>query len=193
MKTNYLRGFIGLRGLALGCLLEAGALALMGADSTSTTIGVLSPSDMKFVNSAAMGGMLETKLGQMASEKAVSLAVQQFGQKVADDHMKAEKKLKTIAELYGTTIPQTLSGEKQKEVDRLAAMKGDQFDREYFSLMVRNHKSEMKEFQTKAANADSQQVKQFALETAQMMQGHLNTAMDLERQLNLTRAATGAQ
>ena len=50
--------------------------------------------DKKFVMDAAVGGMAEVELGKLAAEKATNPEVKQFGQRMVDDHTKANDELK---------------------------------------------------------------------------------------------------
>ncbi len=63
--------------------------------------GRLSGADTKFVLEAANGGMAEVSLGKLAAEKATSPDVKQFGQRMADDHSKANEELKALASQEG--------------------------------------------------------------------------------------------
>src|ERR1700759_1822920 len=54
-------------------------------------------SDEKFANGAAIGGMEEVQLGQLAAQKGVSDDVRQFGQRMVDDHTKANQDLMQVA------------------------------------------------------------------------------------------------
>ena len=65
----------------------------------------LSSSDRKFIMEAAHGGMMEVELGRMAVEKASSPDVKQFGQRMVDDHSKANEELMQLASQKGITIP----------------------------------------------------------------------------------------
>jgi len=48
-----------------------------------------SDSDRQFLLHAASSGMAEVQLGQLAAERAASAEVKQFGQRMVDDHTKA--------------------------------------------------------------------------------------------------------
>jgi putative membrane protein len=52
--------------------------------------------DTKFLKEAAEGGMAEVALGQMAVDKASSADVKKFGQRMVDDHSKANDQLKQL-------------------------------------------------------------------------------------------------
>src|ERR1700682_3611841 len=58
---------------------------------------VLSSEDSEFMQKAAMGGLLEVELGRLATQKGSSDVVKQFGQRMIDDHSKANQELQQIA------------------------------------------------------------------------------------------------
>src|SRR5579863_9201352 len=53
--------------------------------------------DEKFVRGAAEGGMAEIELGKLAQERGQSEEVKKFGQRMVEDHTKANEELKQIA------------------------------------------------------------------------------------------------
>lgn len=54
--------------------------------------------DQQFVTEAAEGGMLEVKLGELASQKGVSQEVKTFGKTMVTDHTKVNEELKALAQ-----------------------------------------------------------------------------------------------
>ena len=66
--------------------------------STDTTAAPsLSGRDKAFVKDAAIGGLAEVQFGRLAAERASSPDIKQFGQRMVDDHGKANDKLMAIA------------------------------------------------------------------------------------------------
>ena len=59
--------------------------------------------DATFMKEAAEGGMAEVALGQLAVEKASSSDVKTFGQRMVDDHSKANDELKQLASQTSTS------------------------------------------------------------------------------------------
>jgi putative membrane protein len=59
--------------------------------------GMLTNKDKKFIHEAAIGGREEVALGKLATQKASSPDVKQFGQRMVDDHSKANDQLEQLA------------------------------------------------------------------------------------------------
>jgi putative membrane protein len=136
----------------------------------------LSAADQKFVKSAAQGGMAEVQLGQLATEKASSDAVKQFGQRMVNDHSEANNKLKDLAANKGVTLPQELSAKDRATKERLSKLSGKQFDHAYMADMLKDHKADIAEFQRESNSGHDQQVKEFASGTLPTLQDHLKAA-----------------
>src|SRR5689334_10757965 len=134
--------------VALGVLAMAPAFAQssdkhQGHDSSSANrMG----SDSAFVTKAAVGGLAEVKLGQLATQKASSSDVKQFGQQMVDDHGKANEELKQLASSKGITLPTDLDAKHQATYDRLSKLDGAAFDRAYMQDMVADHNEDVSEF-----------------------------------------------
>ena len=162
------------------CLVSFGAFA-QSSNSNSSSNSKLSSADQQFVTKAAQGGMAEVELGQLAAQKAQNPQVKQFGQKMVDDHTKANDQLKQVASQEGVTLPTGLDAKDQALKDRLSKLSGDQFDRVYMQHMVQDHKKDIADFQKEANNGKDQQVKQFAQQTLPTLKEHLQMAQQDEQ------------
>src|SRR5215212_4467985 len=67
--------------------------------------GAGATADHKFALAAATGGMMEVELGKLAAEKGASDEVRQFGQRMVDDHTKANEELMQLASSKGMALP----------------------------------------------------------------------------------------
>ena len=141
----------------------------------------ISSGDRKFMEKAAEGGMAEVKLGQLAAQKASADQVKQFGQRMVDDHGKANDQLKQLASTKGVTLPTDLDKSTQREYDKLSKLSGADFDREYMKHMVSDHKKDVSEFKSEANKAKDADLKQFASSTLPTLEEHLNLAQSAEQ------------
>ena len=73
----------------------------------------LTSADSTFATKAAQGGMAEVKLGQLAKDHASNQAVKDFGQRMIDDHSKANDQMKSIASKNGITLPADIDAKDQ--------------------------------------------------------------------------------
>ena len=162
---------------------HAGKDTVKGADKAEAK---LASGDRKFVMDALKHGMAEVELGKLAGEKASHDQVKQFGKRMADDHGKAGDELKQIAQTKGITPPGEMDSKHKKLHDRLAKMSGAEFDRAYMSEMVKDHRTDVKEFKRQADKAKDADVKAFAGKTLPTLEEHLKQAEDIDKQLKTT-------
>ncbi len=137
--------------------------------------------DQKFVKEAASGGMMEVKLGQMASEKASSEEVKAFGERMVKDHTKANDELKQLASANNMTIPDQMMDEQQMMVDKMSKLSGKDFDEEYMKDMVEDHKKDIGDFEDAASKANNSELKSFAEKTTPILKEHLQLAEQAEQ------------
>lgn len=135
--------------------------------------------DREFLNDAAMGGMTEVELGQMAVNKASSDDVKQFGQRMVDDHSKANDELKQLAQAKGYTLPTTLDKKHQQMIDKLSKLNGAEFDREYMNMMVKDHDKDVATFRKQAERAKDSDVRAWAARTLPTLEEHQKMAHDV--------------
>jgi putative membrane protein len=84
------------------------ALPLAGYAQQPAGAGKVPAGDAKFIKQVASGGKAEVELGRLASERGGSDAVKQFGQRMVNDHGKANEELAQLAQQKGVTLPSDL-------------------------------------------------------------------------------------
>ncbi len=132
--------------------------------------------DTNFMKAAAEGGMAEVDLGQLAVEKASSSDVKKFGQRMVDDHSKANDELKRLASQKNVDLPQNLSAKDKATKATLENLSGEQFDQAYMKDMVKDHKKDVSDFQRESRAAQDPDVKKFAAQTLPTLEDHLKLA-----------------
>jgi len=148
-------------------------------DGGSTAKTGLMADDVKFLNAAAQGGMAEVDLGHLAIKMASSSEVKAFGQRMIDDHSKANERLKALAISKAFELPVGMNAEQKKMRDKLAALSAADFDREYMKHMAEDHKKDVAEFQAESVDAKDPDIKEFASSTLPTLEEHLKLAQDL--------------
>ena len=163
---------------------NANRSANRNSDNTSASgkqagMSNMSSQDHDFVMDAAMGGLMEVELGRIAAQKGMSDAVKQFGQRMVDDHSKANEELMSLASSKGMTLPTALDEKHQKDVTKLSAMSGAEFDRAYSRMMLSDHNKDVKEFEKQSTKGGDADLKAFASKTLPTLQEHLQMARAL--------------
>ncbi len=182
----------GLLALAPGAFAQStsGSMTKTTTKTTATTSSSkLSSSDTKFIKEAAIGGMEEVQLGQLAAQKASDPDVKSFGQKMVDDHSKANDQLKQLASQKGVTVASALPASKQKDVDQLSKLSGTAFDKKYVSMMVKDHKEDVAEFKKESTKAKDADVKSWASTTLPTLQDHLTMVEGISAKMHPTKSA----
>jgi putative membrane protein len=151
----------------------------MSNEKSGTSSSKLAPSDRTFIKKAAEGGLAEVELGKLATEKAASPEVKQFGQRMVEDHSKANEQLKQVASEKGVAVPEKLSPKDAATKARLEKLSGKAFDRAYMHDMVVDHTKDVSEFRMEAKNAKDPDVKNFASQTLPVIEDHLKQAKSI--------------
>lgn len=159
--------------------------------STEAAPQQLSPQDTQFAEKAAQGGMLEVRLGELATQQGKNEEVVDFGQMMVEDHSEANQKLEDIARQKAIQLPQELSEEGQQHYEELQQLSGAEFDRQYIDLMVEDHKKDIETFQTQADAGLDPELVAFAEETLPVLERHLERAEEIQPQV--AAAAAGGQ
>jgi putative membrane protein len=150
----------------------------------------LSMADKQFIEKAAQGGMAEVQLGQLAKEKGSSEAVRQFGQRMVDDHTKANDQLKQLAANKDVELPGTLDAKDEATKTKLSNLSGEAFDRAYMKDMVTDHTKDVSEFKHESERANDPAVKNFASETLPTLEDHLKSAKNVDSGLKTATSAS---
>ena len=150
-----------------------------GGQGETTGQGVaLGSSDRKFVTEAALSGMAEVELGRLAVERGASAAVKQFGQRMVDDHTRANEELMRLASGLGITVP-ALDAKHRAPISKLSRLSGAEFDRAYMKQMVTDHQKAVSLFQREAERGAHADLKSFAAGKLPALQEHLRMAREM--------------
>jgi len=176
-------------GIAVLALTAAPALA-----QTSPAAGASAQhsADHQFVIDAARGGMAEVELGKLASEKAESAQVRQFGERMVKDHSKANDELKSIAQQKNITLPTAIDAKDQATFDRLSKLSGAQFDRAYMQDMLQDHRQDVNDFRKESQGGKDSEVKAWAAKTLPTLEEHLRLAQSAGGAVGTSGSKSGA-
>ena len=175
---------------ALGAAALAGLLVGPALAQAQTGEVELAPRDQKFSEEAAIGGLMEVTLGELALQQAKDEQVMAFGQRMVQDHGQANEKLMAIAEQKGIQLPQELPEDAQQKYEELQQLSDAEFDRAYMDEMVKDHEKDVQAFEQQAESGQDPDLRAFAEETLPTLREHLEMAKEVHSQVT---AATGTE
>jgi putative membrane protein len=154
-----------------------------GQTGSSTAGGQVASADRTFAEHAAQGGMAEVAMGKLAAKNASSSDVKQFGQRMVDDHGKADTELMSWASKNNVTLPTDVDDKQKAEQARIAKLSGAEFDRAYMTLMVADHNKDVAEFQRASKTAKDPDLKAWITKTLPTLEEHQKLAKDISSKL----------
>lgn len=132
--------------------------------------------DAKAIQELAEANMAEVEAGKLAQQKAKSDEVKKFAQHMVDDHGKMLDEVKKLAESKGVKLPAGPNATHKAAMKKLEAAAGDQFDKIYMQLMVKDHQETVNKVQTIARAAKDTDVKAAAEKALPNIKEHLKMA-----------------
>jgi putative membrane protein len=149
----------------------------------------LSKSETSFATEAAGGNLAEIKLGELAAQKGTDPKVKEFGNRMVNDHTKANNDLKPIADAGGVKWPDNPPPDAQATYDRLSKLSGDEFDRQFITVMVKDHRKVAQLYEQQAGKASDPQLKTYIQKTLPTVRSHLQHAESIEKTLAKTKTS----
>lgn len=159
---------------------DTGSNVPMNEDTVASTIAV-EKTDADFSVEAANGSMIEIQLAALAKTKAVNARVKNFAAMMIEDHNKINAELKRIATAKNISLPQALSDEAKKDIERLSKREKSDFDRMYMNMMVKDHKNNVAKFERMAKDSKDPALRAFVKETLPILQKHLDSAKAINK------------
>ena len=132
--------------------------------------------DSTFSEEAAQGGTAEVQMAQLALNKTNNQAVKDLANKILTDHTQANEELKQIAAKDNMNLPSSIDAKDQAEYDKLKALTGATFDREYVNFEIQDHKNDIRKFQHESMHGMNPTVKQWTAKYVPVLQTHLTMA-----------------
>ncbi|KQW50792.1 MULTISPECIES: DUF4142 domain-containing protein [unclassified Roseateles] len=160
--------------------LQAQAQTPAAAGSAPAAAGKAVPAaDRNFAVKAAVGGLAEVQLGELAQRQGASNQVKQFGAQMVKDHGQANQELKSIAAAKGLDLPTQLDAEHRNLAEKLQRASGEQFDRLYVQAMLDAHRKDVALFEKQAGSGQDAELKAFAAKTLPTLRQHLTHVQGL--------------
>ena len=161
--------------LFLGMTCSVAAQTSLPSDPSTT----LSAADTVFIQTAGAAGLAEVQLGKMALDQSSDAAIKALAQHMIDDHDKANDALKSLAVSKKVSFPSDITKDAQKEVDKLKAEKGSNFDQAWSKAIVQDHQDAIKLFDNEGKQTKDPDLQKFVKSTEPALKSHLAAAQKI--------------
>ena len=121
-------------------------------DSAIATAEKISPTNSEFLIQMADVRLLNLALGELAEKKSSKKAVKDFGRKMVMEQDIMIEELRSLAQMNGVTLAKELSEDKRIALEKLKKLSGRKFDRQFITLIERNHQQDAKWFREVKVN-----------------------------------------
>lgn len=131
-----------------------------------------------FVQEQLALGSKQQGLAQLAAERASRADVKAFAAELVKGHQQTYAPLEQVAREHRITIPE--SEQLRVERERLAAISGDRFDREYLTEIISDHEDAISDLERAAREGDAS-IRGWASQTLPTLRRHLEAARRLQQ------------
>ena len=183
-----------MQGMILGALLGVGlsfGSASRAQDKDKDTVDVgkksASPSvsgadanaDHKFLLMAAQGNLAEIQMAQLAKQKSQNNQIQNYAQRLIEDHTTANNQVMQIVQKKGLTMPKTPPADAMAMMKKMKGMSGAKFERAYMQDMIKDHTKDIADYSNEAQHGYDDDIKQYAATTLPTLKAHLDLVQTL--------------
>lgn len=124
----------------------------------------------------AQAQVFEIALSQLILDKSEDQAVRGFAEQMVTAHTASLAKLRAASGALAATLPSALDSTQQNVLFRMENISGMKFNMEYMQLQIDGHKAALDLNRRYAASGTDPALRQYASESAPMIQDHLNMA-----------------
>jgi putative membrane protein len=163
----------------------AGTSKAKGAAAGNT--GQLNDSDRQFLMMAAKDGMKEVHMGQMAVQQGQSDEVKKLGNRIAQDHTKANQQLMAIAAKKG------IKPDTSHKMAKMSKRDMANFDQAWLGMMINDHQKDIALFERQAQNGSDPDLRNFAKKTVPVLKKHLQMVQAAQKKMGSTATAPNTQ
>lgn len=135
-----------------------------------------------FIETAAVGNMLEVALGKLAFEKANNQGVRAYGKLMEQDHKRMHDALTILSTAKGLRLPVSLPTKKMEQVRQMEKMETDYFEKLYLKMMIEEHNKDIELFKG-AGNSPDTAVSNFARQFLPVLESHREKALKVQERI----------
>ncbi len=165
------------------------ALGVVLGVALAGTAAAQSHSDKAFLEKASQGNVAEVELGKLALRKSTNADVRAFAQRMIKDHQTLGKKMAPLMAEADVKPSISLNTEHQHLFNKLNALSGTDFDKEYVKAMDEDHHEDLKDFKEEESSTQVPALKTAVASGEKVIAEHTQMADALSQKMGLPLAS----
>lgn len=139
--------------------------------------------DHTFIKKALEAGKAEIKMGSLARNNSENTEIIDFGIMLEEDHLALNEKFRNIARQRDIQFSEQLSEESNFTYDKLKNLDGLGFDREFVTVMIKDHERIIDIFKQEENEGDDMELKNLVKEALPHLENHLKQIKKIKLQI----------
>jgi putative membrane protein len=131
-----------------------------------------------FTIQAGSDSRLQLRMAKLAEQKSSNLMIRRFAARISQEHQALDDQIKMLAQARNYAAADVLMPEQQTTFDSLAAVNGDDFDRQFLESQIRTLEGSIQLYQGGSGLLPDNELRSFAARTLPTLQDELQTARD---------------
>lgn len=136
----------------------------------------LNAADVKFIKKEAAAGMAEVKIAELGVTKAVRPDVKALAEMLVTDHTAVNAELTALAAKKGVELSAVIHPDHAKAFQKLEKETAADFDKEFLSVIISDHKKCISNFEESAKDAKDIDLRTWVEKTLPALKTHLEKA-----------------
>lgn len=137
-------------------------------------------SDHDFVRQAVSTDLFEIQAAQLAYQKDIAPATEEFVEMIAADHAMTSERLTDIAVDQGISMPEQMIPRHQQLYDELEDLEGDAFEQRFREIQLAAHNEAVELYERAARELETPELREFARQHVSDLREHREMARDLQ-------------
>lgn len=139
--------------------------------------------DSKFLVDAKSYSLLIEQLGQIGADRGYAVVVQNYGNKIKQDHNQLNEQLKELSKNENIKLPSQMNDQHKQMLDDLKNTVRQEFDKKFIRTVERAYEDNIELFKNIATKGSDDDIRAFAAKKLSMLRINEDRADELEDEL----------
>ena len=136
--------------------------------------------DARYLANAKSYSILLKKLGELGTERAYAVVVQDYARKIVQDHTNLNEQLNELAKKEDIKLPSKMSEQHQQLFQTLQNTSRQDFDKAFFRQIERAYEDSIQLYKDIATDASDDEIRSFAASKLRVLRDNENRADEME-------------